>query len=124
MKFCTHCGSQLDDNAVFCPHCGCPTELYGSGNNGAPKPRVYSPLSIVGFVFAFLIPLVGLICSVLAFKNAQADGNERCKTFAKAGIIISAVFLGIEIIADIVFGVLVALDVPINFYWSKWSFLF
>ena len=22
MKYCTYCGSQLDDNALFCPNCG------------------------------------------------------------------------------------------------------
>ena len=26
--FCTNCGSQLDDRAVICPHCGVPTNNY------------------------------------------------------------------------------------------------
>lgn len=101
MKFCTHCGSQLDDNAVICPHCGCPTELYYAGGNRSPKPRVYSPLSIVGFVLAFIVPLAGLICSIISFNSAKSDNNVRCKQFSKSGIIISAVFLGLEVAATI-----------------------
>ena len=31
MKFCTNCGKQIDENAIFCPHCGARTN--GSGNN-------------------------------------------------------------------------------------------
>lgn len=26
--YCTNCGSNLDDKAVICPHCGCATENY------------------------------------------------------------------------------------------------
>ena len=29
MKFCTDCGKQIDDNAIFCPHCG--TRVNGDG---------------------------------------------------------------------------------------------
>jgi len=28
MKYCTHCGKQLFDEAVICPGCGCPTAAY------------------------------------------------------------------------------------------------
>lgn len=35
MKYCTHCGTELNDEAVVCPSCGCPTDLYNanSGSN-------------------------------------------------------------------------------------------
>lgn len=23
MKYCTHCGKEIMDDAVICPHCGC-----------------------------------------------------------------------------------------------------
>ena len=130
MKFCTHCGSQLDDNAVICPHCGCPTELYNGGNfnrNGninrnQPKPRVYSPLSIIGFVCAFLFPLAGLICSVLSYNNAKVENNIQCKQFSKAGIIISAVLLGLQVIY---YGIAIVFA-AINGYgnWYMWDFIY
>ena len=31
MKYCSNCGNQIDENAIFCPHCGARTN--GSGNN-------------------------------------------------------------------------------------------
>lgn len=130
MKYCTHCGAELAEEAAICPKCGCPTDLYNpnaarqTSPANPPKQRVYSPLSIVGFVFAFLVPLVGLICSVIAFKNAQAESNDRCKSFTKAGIIISAIFLGINIATNIAYGVLNALDIPVDYYFSIWGLLF
>ena len=28
MKYCTECGAQINDKAVICPKCGCPTKAY------------------------------------------------------------------------------------------------
>ena len=47
-------------------------------------------IAIVGFVFSFLFALVGLICSIIGFKNATKDGAPH-KGLALAGIIISAI---------------------------------
>ena len=98
MRYCSHCGTQLADEAVICPKCGCPTELYrqnGNSYNYAPQNGMSQPageqlsaLSIVGFIFAFLQPLVGLICSIVAYKIAVSDGNSKSKSFSKSGIIL------------------------------------
>ena len=55
MKFCSHCGKEMVDEAVVCPHCGC-----GVAQNNA---RETEPDEInIGFcVLAALIPLFGLI---------------------------------------------------------------
>ena len=58
MKYCSHCGKEVDDNAYVCPNCGCKVQKDTDGN--------LSVISIVGFVFAFLIPLIGLIVSIVA----------------------------------------------------------
>lgn len=81
MKYCSKCGKEVMDEAVVCPNCGCKIEGQNNGN--------LSALSIVGFVFAFLMPIVGLILSIIAYNNAKKDENERCRSFAKAGIIVS-----------------------------------
>ncbi|MBR4910204.1 MAG: zinc ribbon domain-containing protein [Clostridia bacterium] len=28
MKFCSHCGKEINDEAVVCPFCGCATEKF------------------------------------------------------------------------------------------------
>lgn len=33
MKYCTHCGKELLDEAVICPHCGCRAESNNSAIN-------------------------------------------------------------------------------------------
>ena len=86
--------------------------------------RSYSPLSIVGFVFAFIVPLVGLICSILAYKNAGYDENKRCKSFSKAGIIIAVLFFVVHLGCQIADYVLRAKGIGSFEYWKLWWDLF
>lgn len=52
MKYCTHCGAQLLDEAVFCPKCGC----------AASRKNLEPDVPSTGLnVLAFLFPIVGLI---------------------------------------------------------------
>lgn len=128
MKYCSNCGKELSDDAVFCSGCGKAVEddsqsdafsadfgFETNSNNGANtannpapnyvKPPVadsYSTLSILGFVFSFISSLVGLILSILALNDAKKTGSEKSKTFAKAGIIISSVCIGISVLAGII----------------------
>lgn len=104
MKYCSHCGNQLVDEAIICPKCGCPTEMFNNPNRNfsqntfnAPAAEPLSALSIVGFIFAFLFPLAGLICSIIAHKIAVTENNLRTKSFSKSGIIVSAVFLALSV---------------------------
>lgn len=143
MKYCTHCGNQLLDEAVICPKCGFPTENAATAPVPVtamsiapsasvtpppapvkPKKLTYSPLSIVGFVFAFIVPLVGLICSILAYKNAGYDENKRCKSFSKAGIIIAVVFFVVHLGCQIADYVLRAKGIGSFEYWKLWWDLF
>lgn len=105
MKYCFNCGNELRDEAVVCPHCGCATEKYN--NNKKTDDNSISALAIVGLVLSFLIPIAGLVCSIIAFKNAGVQGNGSSRTFALVGIIISSVVLGILLL-----------------YLSVWSFCF
>lgn len=67
-----------------------------------------STLSIVGFIFAFLMSLVGLILSIVAYSNAKREGDLRSKNFSQIGIILSAVFLGLGVVIGIIVGIAVA----------------
>lgn len=92
--FCSNCGSQIDDNASICPHCGVATKNY--------KPEEQkNVLALVGFILSFVVAIAGLVCSIIAYKKAdELNGNG--KAFARAGIIISAVELVLEVVAIII----------------------
>ncbi len=53
MKFCSHCGAQIDDNAVVCVKCGCSVAQKDTNPQDAPS---------IGFaILAFFFPLIGFI---------------------------------------------------------------
>lgn len=55
MKYCTMCGKQLMDEAIFCPGCGCASE--SCNKRTVTKDEVSVGLCIL----AFFIPLFGII---------------------------------------------------------------
>ena len=91
--FCVHCGKELSDEAVICPACGIPT---GKMNVKATHGSETNVLAVVGFILSFFISLAGLICSIIGYKKAPEYGGNG-KGLALAGIIISAVEIGIEV---------------------------
>ncbi len=82
MKYCRKCGKELDDAAVVCPHCGVLV------NEDALKTTKQSnTIAVVGFIFSFLIAIVGLICCIIGLKKSAETGTG--KGLSIAGIIIS-----------------------------------
>lgn len=101
--FCKNCGQEIDDKAVVCPHCG--VAVYSTGPAPVPAQPVQddsNPIAVVGFVCSFLIPIVGLICSIIGLTKANKEGRKY-KGLAIAGIVISVInwVVGI-IISDII----------------------
>lgn len=70
----------------MCPDCGC--KVAQSKSDGS-----LSAISIVGFIFAFIMPFTGLIVSIIAHSNAKRDDDERSCKFSMSGIIIAACVL-------------------------------
>lgn len=98
--FCRNCGSEISANASVCPYCGVPTD--NSANNYAPAQKQgTNTLAIVGFVFSFLITIVGLICSIIGLVKAKEYGGNG-KGLAIAGIIISVVTFVLTLVLEIV----------------------
>ncbi len=87
--YCENCGRDIDDRAVICPHCGVAT-----GRRDVQTVSQGNVLAIVGFVFSFLIALVGLICSIIGYKKAKNEGAPY-GGLALAGIIISSISMGL-----------------------------
>ena len=90
--FCPNCGKVIDDKAVICPYCGVAT-----GKNQVSESSS-NTLSIVGFIFSFFIPIVGLICSIIGMKKSTTL-NGKGKGLAVAGIIISIISIVISVIS-------------------------
>lgn len=57
-------------------------------------------LGIAGLVFAFLVPLVGLILSLIAKSQSKKAGAKN--TPAKVGVVVSSVLLALSIVIAIV----------------------
>lgn len=73
---------------------GAPGGNYGYGYGYMqPQSDTANSYAIAGFVLSFIVPLVGLIISVLGYRKAK-EMNGCGKGFAVAGIVISAVSLG------------------------------
>ena len=94
--YCKNCGSNLDDRAVVCPHCGVPTGVQLSEQKNEPN-----NIATIGFILSFFVAIAGLICSIIGYRNASQYGGNG-KGFALAGIIISSVSIALSIIAYIV----------------------
>ncbi len=93
IKYCSKCGAEIDNDAQICPICGNSTDNveteHAENTNYTYQPK-FNALCIVGFVFSFFIPIVGLICSIIGLKKAKTN-FERGQGLAIAGIVISVV---------------------------------
>ena len=112
MKYCTHCGAELLDEAVICPKCGCWTNDNGNVL-GVSKPEL-NKLSLVGFILSIvsavvmifslsiesdssffifssiLVAIVGFVCSLIGLLKLKRN-NERGKGLAITGIVVGAI---------------------------------
>ena len=92
--FCKNCGKEINENTYVCPNCGVKVSTQA-------EEKKTNTLAIVGFILAFLVPIAGLICSIIARKQVQ-ERNEGGAGLALAGLIISIVELVILVIYVIV----------------------
>ncbi|MBE7088802.1 MAG: zinc-ribbon domain-containing protein [Clostridiales bacterium] len=92
-KFCTHCGSLIDEHAVVCVKCGCNTD-----EKNTPVRKKFNGLAIAGFVLSFFdwFCFLGLIFSIIALVVINKK-DQRGKGLAIAGIVISASSLPVTV---------------------------
>lgn len=79
MKYCSHCGAEINDDAVICPHCGCPTKEYNEEkvSQNDSLTTAIKVFLIIGCVLrgTFVISLAWCIpMTVYAFK--KLDNHE------------------------------------------------
>ena len=119
--FCTKCGSKTPNNAAYCSACGSPLadapetaawvspEPYSSAfspemqGQGTPSTKVVV-LSTIGLIFAFLLPLVTYICSVigLVFASGEIASGKTAKTTYRTINIVALVIAGINSILGVI----------------------
>lgn len=87
MKYCTHCGAELNDDAVVCIKCGC-------GVAGKVKYCTHCGAE----VNEDAVVCIKCGCSLGATKAAAGGDNETLKTIIKVFMIIGCVTVGWAII--------------------------
>lgn len=122
MAYCKHCGAQIPEGAAYCPFCGENVAEQTVNTNQATPPYQaedkYSVLTILGIVFTFLSSLIGLILSILAYNEAKRTFSPKNQSLSKTGIILSSVFMGLEVVLGIIMvwlvitGVIAGLTIP------------
>ena len=99
--FCKYCGHEVNDNALICPNCGVATDNY---NKSVAPTEQKNNMALIGFILSCFGAIAGLIVAIIAYKNSKKpEYNGDGKSFALAGIIISAVEMGMALIGVIVY---------------------
>ncbi len=101
--YCKNCGNLIDDNAVICPKCGVPIQ----SQNKVAQQNKTNTLAIWGLVLSFLVPLAGLICSIIARKQCRETG-EQGMGLATAGMVISIIAMALAAVYLIIYVVIIA----------------
>lgn len=89
MKYCTKCGQELEDNAVYCTGCG-------AQNNG--QTTTVEDKKSVGFnILSFFFPIVGLIL-FLVWKKDTPIKAKGCGISALIGFVVGIILSFCQII--------------------------
>lgn len=81
--FCGNCGTQIDDGAMFCPHCGAAVGANAAGTPGMPtfKAPKTTNFSSTKKIFSFLPALVSVVVIILLlFLFGPLGGRSAEKT--------------------------------------------
>ncbi|MBR3096130.1 MAG: zinc-ribbon domain-containing protein [Clostridia bacterium] len=103
MKYCQKCGKELLDEAVICPNCGCavapvqpssPTESPFATETPQPQSRESDSSANMALLFAFLIPIVGIILGVINMGKYQTKKyKDRCVAAIVIGAIVQIIMI-------------------------------
>ena len=111
-RFCSHCGSQLDDTTKFCTNCGAPVSAADTQPQQhnyepqpdpkpqyiGPKPKNYLALSILATIFCCLpfgIPAIVFAAKVDSYWNAgnyqqSMDASRKARNWMLVSVILGA----------------------------------
>lgn len=67
MKYCTYCGNELLDEAIICPKCGCPTEIYQSSKENQNITSSQNSQNVINIFYILGCILTGIITYFIGF---------------------------------------------------------
>lgn len=93
--YCENCGKKIKENDKFCPNCGNSIKKIKEDNK---------VISILGLIFSFFLPVIGIILSIISLikvSKLKKENNIKNKYLGLniASLIIGSIFLIIYIIA-------------------------
>ena len=65
--FCSKCGSEIMDEAVICPNCGCSTENFHQKKD--------DKVSAIVVLLTIIVPLVGFIMGIIYLGQGKRAGG-------------------------------------------------
>ena len=111
MKYCSECGAQLLDEAVFCVKCGCATknargfvhQMQGAQSSGTETAVMV--LMIVNLVFSVLLAVAALtlawkIPMLIIYLNKKRRGEQIGDGFKICTLIFFSLIAGILMFCD------------------------
>jgi len=107
MAYCENCGSQMSDQATFCPQCGHPQRGAG-GATGVRRTEGSATASLVlgigGLVFCpVILSVLAIIFGNQAKRKIAADPMLEGEGMAKAGVILGWIGIGLAVVWVFVF---------------------
>lgn len=82
-KFCPNCGEELADDANFCKNCGKDLSKYqkvfndSNHNVSQYSEKSHTVATVLGFVFAVLIPIIGIFFGIYLITRDDSDSAKR-----------------------------------------------
>lgn len=102
MKYCTHCGNQLIDEAICCTGCGCavePLTVQKGPSTLAIVAKIFMIISCVASGFS-LIPLCWTIPMTIHYCNAIKNNEKVGVGFKVCSLLFVNVVAGILMLCD------------------------
>ena len=107
MKYCSHCGQEIMDEAVICPHCGCAVEKEKvkaeTINNSKETIRLIAKVfMIIGCISLgwTLIPLIWMIPMTITYWKACDQGKDVSVAFKVCSLLFVNVIAGVLMLCD------------------------
>ena len=98
---CKNCGQELSDDATICFFCGVPTENFDKQEKvDKSKEKTVNAMAIVGFIFSFLVPILGWIFGGIGLKKAEKEEGVGRKLSIIA-IVISSINFAVNLIIGV-----------------------
>ena len=97
--YCGNCGKQIEEDSVYCRHCGCKVGGGAENPNTPPTVLYYAEdkSSAGGAALGFFFPVAGFILW-LVWQDKYRKRATSCGKGALAGVIVSAVIVFITFI--------------------------